>query len=96
MDSLSSRSDWVVGIGAVATGLGVLLFALFPLALPIVILTIAATLPLALPLVGLAATAAIFAGMWLGIRSAGRGIRRRESARPGRQLKRVRAFPDCG
>ena len=96
MDSFSSRSDWVVGIGAAATGLGVLMFGLFPLALPIVILTIAATLLLALLLGGLAAMAAIFAGVWIGIRSAGRGIRRRESVRPGRQLKRVRASPDCG
>src|SRR5688572_3712 len=55
MDSPSSRSEMVIGIGAAATGLGVLIFALFPLALPIVILTIVATLPLALPLVGLAA-----------------------------------------
>ena len=75
MDSAGSRSDWVSGTAAVATGLGVLTFAL-PLALPFLILTIVATLPLALPLVAVAAVAAILTGTWLGIRAAGRGIRR--------------------
>jgi hypothetical protein len=71
------------------------MFALFPLALPIVILTIAALLPLALPLVGLAAIAAILSGVWLGIRSAGHAMRRLDGSR-ARQLKRGRASLDCG
>ena len=96
MDSPSSRSELVIGIGAAATGLGVLIFALFPLALPIVILTIVATLPLALPLVGLAAVALVLAGAWFGIRSARQGARRLGGVRNGRQLKRARASLDCG
>ena len=76
MDSDSSRSDWIFGITGVATGIGVLTFALFPLALPIVILTIVATLPLLLPVVVLGAAAAILTGMWFAIRGAGRGFRR--------------------
>jgi hypothetical protein len=76
MDSDDSRSDWIFGITGVATGIGVLTFALFPLALPIVILTIVATLPLLLPVVVLGAGAAILAGIWLAIRAAGRGARR--------------------
>ncbi|HYH61187.1 MAG TPA: hypothetical protein VD766_04925 [Solirubrobacterales bacterium] len=92
MNPASSRSEWVTGTAAVAAGLGVLMFALFPLALPFVILTIVATLPLVLPLVGLAAVAVA----WLGIRSAGRGVRGFERPRRKSQLKRARAFPDCG
>jgi hypothetical protein len=76
MDSTGSRSDWVSGIAGVATALGVLTFALFPLALPILILTIVWTLPLALPLVAFTAIAAILTGAWLGIRAAGRAISR--------------------
>ncbi|MGH2985550.1 MAG: hypothetical protein ACRDLO_02545 [Solirubrobacterales bacterium] len=76
MDSAGSRSDWVFGTAAAATGVGILTFALFPLAIPIVVLTIVATLPFALPLIAVAAIAAILIGAWLGIRAAGRGIRR--------------------
>lgn len=75
MDSAGSRSDWVSGTAAATTGVAVLTFALFPLAIPIVVLTIIATLPLALPLIAIAAIAAILTGAWLGIRAAGRGIR---------------------
>ena len=92
MKTASSRSEWVTGAGAAAAGLGVLMFALFPLALPFVILTIAAVVPLLLPLVGLAA----IAGAWLGLRSAGQGMRRFDGSRRARQLKRARASPDCG
>jgi hypothetical protein len=76
MDSAGSRFDWVFGTAAAATGLGVLTFALFPLAIPIVVLTIVATLPFALPLIAFGAVAAILTGTLLGIRAAGRGIRR--------------------
>jgi hypothetical protein len=85
MDSAGSRPDWVSGTAAAGTGVGILTFALFPLAIPIVVLTIVATLPLALPLIAVAAIAVILAGAWLGIRAAGRGIRRlgRGPGRPG-------------
>jgi hypothetical protein len=83
MGSTGSRSDWVFGIAGLATGAGVLAMALFPLAIPIVLLTVVAALPLALPLIALAAIAAALTGAWLGIRAAGRGISRLGN-RPGR------------
>lgn len=95
MNTASSWSDWVTGAGAVAAGLGVLMFALFPLAMPLVILTVVAVLPLLVPMVALAAIAAIFWGVWLGARSAGRAVRGLDDNRRGQQLKRARAFPDC-
>jgi hypothetical protein len=76
MDSTNSRSEWVSGTAAVATGLGVLTVALFPLAIPILILTIVALIPLAAPLVVVAAVGAIFAGVWILLRTIGRGARR--------------------
>jgi hypothetical protein len=76
MDSTGSRNDWITGIGAVGAGLGMLAFALFPLAIPFVVLTIVALLPLALPLVAVGLIATILAGLWLAIRTVGRGIRR--------------------
>ena len=51
-------------------------FVLFPLALPCLGLVIVAALLLALPLLALAAVAAVLTGTWLGIRAAGRGLRR--------------------
>ncbi len=84
MDSVSSHSDWFSGTAAAATGLGVLTLALFPFALPVLVLTIAATLPLVLPLVVVAGVAAILRGTWLGIRAAGRGIRRLQPSRTRR------------
>ena len=83
MDSAGSRSDLVSGIAGVAMALGALTFALFPLAIPILILTIVATLPLALPLIVFGALAAILTATWLGIRAAGRGVRRLRRS-PGR------------
>ena len=76
MGSAGSGSDWVSGTAAAATGVGILTFVFFPLAIPIALLTIVAALPLVLPLIAVAAIAAIVTGVWLGIRSAGRGIRR--------------------
>jgi hypothetical protein len=58
------------------TGLGVLPFALFPLAVPLLILTIVGTLPVVLPLVAFAAVAAILTGAGIGIGAGGRGVRR--------------------
>jgi hypothetical protein len=76
MDSAGSRSDWVSGTAAAVAGLGMVTLALFPLALPILALTIVATLPLAVPLIAIAAIAAILTVAALAIRAAGRGIRR--------------------
>ncbi len=85
MDSVGSHTNWFSGIAAAATGLGVLTFAFFPFALPILILTVAATLPLVLPLVVVAAVAALLRGTWLGMRAAGRGIRRHWPSRTRRR-----------
>jgi hypothetical protein len=76
MDSHGSRTDWVTGMGAVGAGLGMLMFALFPLAIPILVLTAVALLPLAVPLIAVGLVAAVLTGLWLTIRAAGRGIRR--------------------
>jgi hypothetical protein len=75
MTSAGSHTDWFSGTAAAATGFGVLTFAFFPFALPLLILTIAAALPLVLPLLVVAAVAMILKGTRLGIRAAGRGIR---------------------
>jgi hypothetical protein len=75
-------SDWFSGAAAAATGMGVLTFTLFPLAIPLLLLTLVAVLPFVLPLVVLAGIAAILAGAWRGIRAAGRAIRQLGSARP--------------
>ena len=48
-----TRSDWVLGIAGLGVGIGVLMMGLFPLAIPIVVLTIAAILPLAIPVIAL-------------------------------------------
>jgi len=76
MNSTGTRSEWVNGTAAVGTGLGVLTFALFPLAIPFVILTIVALLPLAAPLVVVAAVGAVLAGVWIVLRMIARGARR--------------------
>jgi hypothetical protein len=76
MDSTGSRSDWVSGIAAASAGMGILTFAFAPLAIPFVLLTIAAALPLVGPLIALAAIAGLFTGARRALRAAGRGIRR--------------------
>jgi hypothetical protein len=76
MDSTDTRSEWVNGTAAAGTGLAVLTFALFPLAIPFVILTIVALLPLAAPLVVVAAVGTILAGVWILLRTIGGGVRR--------------------
>jgi hypothetical protein len=72
MNSAGSRSDWVFGVAAVTTGLGVLSFVLFPFALPFVALL----LPLLLPGVVLGVLLVILVGMGLGVRAATRSLRR--------------------
>jgi hypothetical protein len=90
MDSAPSWLDILDSIAALATTLGLLTFVLFPLALPIVILTIAATLPLLLPIVVLGALAAMLWGVRLGMRAVGRGLRRLRSPR------RAPSYPGLG
>lgn len=81
---MSSNDSWLDAlddIAAMATGAGLFLITLFPLALPILILTIAAMLPLLLPVVLVGALAAMLWGVRLGLRTAGRGVRRLWSPR---------------
>jgi hypothetical protein len=80
METTGTRSDWIVGVAAVTTGLATLTFVLFPLALPIVALTSVALLPLAIPLVLLAVVAAVGRGLWVALRAVPRR-RRREPSR---------------
>ena len=81
MSSTGSGSDMFSGIAAAATGMGILTFALFPFAVPLLLLTVVAGLVLALPLLALAAIAAILAGARLGVRAAARGIHGLRGAR---------------
>ena len=90
-NSLASRptQETLVGVLGVSTGAGVITFALFPLALPILVLTVAALLPLAaIALVVGAATALIVAPIRLIARLRQRGRRAQRSmatrAVPGR------------
>ena len=64
------------GTAAMTAAIGMVTFILFPFALPCLGLIIVAALLLALPLLALVAVAAILTGTWLGIRAAGRGLRR--------------------
>ena len=70
-------TETVFGITAALTGLGVLTFALFPLALPIVILTGA----LLIPLLPLAALAALVGAAALVIRGIGHRLQQRPRVR---------------
>jgi hypothetical protein len=81
MGSSTDQVETLNGIAAAGTGVGVLAFALFPLALPFVILTVVFTLPLALPLILLAGGGAILAGAWVVLRGLVRGIRRLHRSR---------------
>jgi hypothetical protein len=85
-ESTASPSiDVVEGASAVLVGGGILTFALFPLALPLIALTVVATLPLVLIAVAVGLLAAILAAPILllrGLRNAVRDERRRRRARP--------------
>ena len=89
MSSTGSRSDWVYGAAATATGAGILMFTLFPLAIPLVALTVVTMLLVALPLIALVAVAAVLIGTWLVIRAAGRAVQRLHRSRGPR--RRVQA-----
>jgi hypothetical protein len=90
MSSPGSLSDWIAGAAAVATALGMLMMAFFPLAIPFAVLVIAVTLPLVLPLVALGVLAAILINVWRLIRKAGRDLHR---LRNGRERTGVSGFP---
>jgi membrane protein implicated in regulation of membrane protease activity len=80
------RDDVVEEISKWGVGLGIVTFALFPLAIPILILTAVALLPLALPLVALALVAAVVAAPVMIVRRlvrsrVGRSDRSRSSSR---------------
>jgi hypothetical protein len=93
MESTDTRSDWIVGVAAVTTGLATLTFVLFPLALPIIALTTLALLPLAIPVVFLGVAAALLAGAWLAGRTVLTRLRRKSSdqgAAEGRRLTVLR------
>jgi hypothetical protein len=76
----TSTSEAIVGVSAVLVGLGVVTVALFPLAIPIVVLTAAS----AVPLLVLAVPAAILGAVWFAaralVRLAARRPRRRRRA----------------
>ncbi len=92
MNSTGSGPELLHGTAAAATGLGVLTFMVFPFAVPMMILTVAAALPRALPLIAVAVLGAVLAAGWRGIRTAGRGIgRRRGSGTHGRRTRRTSA-----
>jgi len=76
MDSPGHSSDWVTGSATAAGMLGILTFALFPFALPGLVLVVATGVVLALPLLVLALVFAGLAAAWFGVRAAGRGISR--------------------
>ena len=76
MGSTGSLSDWLSGIAAVSAGMGIVTFAIAPLAIPFLLLTIVAALPLAAPLILVAAIAGLFTGARRGIEAALRGVRR--------------------
>ena len=73
-----STNEVVSGASVALVGLGIVTFALFPLALPILILTAAATIPLLLPVVAIGLVLAVVAAPILLVRrlSGGRGSRR--------------------
>ena len=48
MNSTDSRSDLISGVATAVAGIGIVMVALFPLAIPILALTIVAVLPLVL------------------------------------------------
>ena len=75
MNPAASRTETTFGAAVVTTGLGVVTLALFPFAVPILVLTVVALVPLLLPVILLAAAGAIVVLLWLGLRLFGRGIR---------------------
>jgi hypothetical protein len=80
----SSRSEVVDEISKWTVGLGVITIALFPLAIPFLILTSVAVIPLVVPVVAIALVAAVVAVPVLLLRGLGRRLSARvSSARAG-------------
>ncbi|MQA73423.1 MAG: hypothetical protein GEU88_03555 [Solirubrobacterales bacterium] len=75
-----SNAEGAVGIAAALAGLGVVTFALFPLALPFVILLIASTAPLLVVALAAALVGGALTAVGLAVRAVARraGRRRRE------------------
>ena len=74
-----ARAEVADEISKWSVGLGIITFALFPLALPILILTAIAVLPLLLPALALGLLIGLVALPILVVRSLGRAIRARRS-----------------
>jgi hypothetical protein len=74
----SARAETVFGITEVLTATGVIMFALFPLAIPFVLLLTVAALPLAL----LGIPVLILAAAVLAMRAIGRAVRPRRRTGP--------------
>lgn len=87
MRGLRPTAETLFGIAAALTGLGILTVALAPLAMPILILTIASLLPLLVVGLAVGLPIALIAVVWLGIRSLARRRRRwdRRGDLPGRR-----------
>jgi hypothetical protein len=80
-----SYAEATVGIAAVLTGLGAVTFALFPLAIPFVVLLGLAAAPLLLLPVVVGIPVALGVGAWKATRAMVRGVRgRRPPSRPAR------------
>jgi hypothetical protein len=78
------RTDTASGIAAAATGIGILTFALFPLAIPFLLLTAVFAAPLVIIPVAAPLPIAIVAGVVVAIRRVWRwlGARRRPARTP--------------
>jgi hypothetical protein len=74
-----SRAEVADEVSKWTVGLGIITFALFPLALPILILTAIAVLPLLLPALAVGLLIGVVAVPILAVRSLGRTIRARRS-----------------
>jgi hypothetical protein len=100
MDSSSHEKDHVpttaelaeYGLAA-SVGLGMLIMALAPLAIPFIALTVLFALPLLLPVLALALIGGIIAAPVLLLRRRGRRLRHQDAATSGRPHQSLRASP---
>jgi hypothetical protein len=81
-----TAGDIASGTAAALAGLGVLTVALFPISIPILLLTVAFTVPLVIFGAALLLPVALVAAAVVGVRRLGRLLWRRPSARRGRAL----------
>jgi hypothetical protein len=72
----ASRTELIDEVSKWSVGLGVLTFAIAPLAFPLIVLTIVALIPLALPVIALGLVAAVIAIPVLLVRAIGRRVGR--------------------